>query len=260
MDLRPGYDAAFMNSLGEGHLPGYLGVLITDVRPGVLLAELPLREHLFAPNGYLHAGSVVTWGEVRNRVRRLATALQDAGIAHGDRVAFLAPNVHELLEAHFGVPRAGAVLVAVNTRLMPEEIAYILEHSGSRVLVVDESLQHLIVDAPVERVLVLGSDYESFLDAAGDREPEERLESEDDTISINYTSGTTGRPKGVMYTHRGAALNALAEVVHARLGPRSTYIWTLPMLHCNGWCFTWAATAAGATHVCLPKVDPPLGW
>ena len=203
-----------------------------------------------------------TWSEVRDRARRLAVALQESGVAHGDRVAFLAPNVHELLEAHFGVPGAGAVLVAVNTRLMPEEIDYILEHSGSRVLVVHESLRHLVPVAGVERVLVCGDggDYESFLASVGDREPEDRLAGEDDTISINYTSGTTGRPKGVMYTHRGAALNALAEVVHARLGTRSTYLWTLPMFHCNGWCFTWAVTAAAATHVCLPKVDPPLVW
>jgi fatty-acyl-CoA synthase len=203
-----------------------------------------------------------TWSAVRERVRRLAVALQQSGISRGDRVAFLAPNVHELLEAHFGVPRAGAVLVAINTRLASAEIAYILEHSGARILVVHKSLRHLVEDAAVERLLVCGAagNYEAFLDTAGDREPEDRLEGEDDTISINYTSGTTGRPKGVMYTHRGAALNALAEVVHARLHPRSVYLWTLPMFHCNGWCFTWAVTAAGATHVCLPKVDPPLVW
>ncbi|MDX6410618.1 MAG: hypothetical protein QOE91_134, partial [Gaiellaceae bacterium] len=207
-------------------------------------------------------GRRFTWADVRERARRLAVALQESGIAPGERVAFLAPNVHELLEAHFGVPGAGAVLVAINTRLMPEEIAYILEHSGARILVVHESLRHLVEDADVERVLVCGDggDYEDFLAAAGDGEPEDRLESEDDTISINYTSGTTGRPKGVMYTHRGAALNALAEVVHARLTPRSVFLWTLPMFHCNGWCFTWAVTAASATHVCLPKVDPPLIW
>src|SRR6266545_2759888 len=152
-----------------------------------------------------------TWAEVRERVRRLAVALQASGIAHGDRVAFLAPNVHELLEAHFGVPRAGAVLVAINTRLTRDEIGYILEHSGSRIVVVHESLRDLVDDAGVERVLVCGAgDYDAFLEAAGDGEPEDRLESEDDTISINYTSGTTGRPKGVMYTHRGATLNALA--------------------------------------------------
>ncbi len=195
-------------------------------------------------------------------MRRLAVALQQAGIEHGDRVAFLAPNVTELLEAHFGVPRAGAVLVAINTRLMPEEIAYILDHSGSRVLVVHESLAHLVERAALERVLVCGSggDYEEFLASAGPGEPEDRLASEDDTISVNYTSGTTGRPKGVMYTHRGAYLNALSETLHAKLDSRSVYLWTLPMFHCNGWCFTWGVTAVGATHVCLPKVDPALVW
>ena len=114
----------------------------------------------------------------------------------------------------------------------------------------------------LERVIVCGDggEYEEFLAAAGDGEPEDRIESEDDTISINYTSGTTGRPKGVMYTYRGAYLNALAEAAHSRLDSRSVYLWTLPMFHCNGWCFTWAVTALGATHVCLRKVDPPLVW
>jgi fatty-acyl-CoA synthase len=114
----------------------------------------------------------------------------------------------------------------------------------------------------VEHLLVCGDGgaYEAFLASARDGEPEDRLESEDDTISINYTSGTTGRPKGVMYTHRGAYLNALAEAVHARLGSRSVYLWTLPMFHCNGWCFTWGVTAVGATHVCLRKVDAALVW
>ncbi len=188
--------------------------------------------------------------------------MQEAGIEHGDRVAFLAPNVTSLLEAHFGVPRAGGVLVAINTRLMPEEIAYILEHSGARILVVHESLAHLVEGAAVERVIVCGAagDYEAFLASAGAGEPEHRLEGEDDAISINYTSGTTGRPKGVVYTHRGAYLNALSEALHAGLDSRSVYLWTLPMFHCNGWCFTWAVTAVGATHVCLPKVDPPLVW
>jgi fatty-acyl-CoA synthase len=204
----------------------------------------------------------LTWADLRERVRRLAVALQDAGIEKGDRVAFLAPNVTELLEAHYGVPAAGAVLVAINTRLNADEVGYILEHSGSRMLVVDPSLASLAENAPVERVLVTGPGgaYEDFLGGAPDGEPSDRLESEDDTISINYTSGTTGRPKGVMYTHRGAYLNALAEVIHARLDPRSVYLWTLPMFHCNGWCFTWGVTAVGATHVCLPKVEPAEVW
>ena len=202
----------------------------------------------------------LTWAELRERARRLAVALQEAGIGKGDRVAFLAPNVTELLEAHYAVPWAGAVLVAINTRLTQDEVRYILEHSGSRLLVVHPSLAHLPEGAPVERVLETGPAYEAFLEGAGGGEPEDRLESEDQVISINYTSGTTGRPKGVMYTHRGAYLNALAEGVHAGLTARSVYLWTLPMFHCNGWCFTWAVTAVGATHVCLPKVDPPEVW
>src|SRR5437660_9586007 len=145
----------------------------------------------------------LTWREVAERVRRLAVALQASGIRKDDRVAFLAPNTSELLEAHFGVPAAGAVLVAINIRLTADEIAYIVEHSGARVVVVDPSLAHLVTDLPVERLLVTGEGggYETLLASAADGEPEDRLESEDDTISINYTSGTTGRPKGVIYTH-----------------------------------------------------------
>jgi fatty-acyl-CoA synthase len=202
----------------------------------------------------------LTWAELRERSRRLAVALQEAGIEKDDRVAFLALNTTELLEAHTGVPAAGAVLVAINTRLAAEEIAYILDHSGARILVVDPSLAHLVQGANVERTIVIGGEYETFLAGAGDGEPDDRLVTEDDTISINYTSGTTGRPKGVMYTHRGAYMNALAEAHHARLDSRSVYLWTLPMFHCNGWCFTWAVTAVGGRHVCLPKVDPPVVW
>ena len=208
----------------------------------------------------LDEGRRLTWAELRERVRRLAVALQESGIEKDDRVAFLALNTTELLEAHFGVPAAGAVLVAINTRLTADEVAYILDHSGARIVVVDPSLAELVEGAAVERVIVLGEGYEEFLASAGDGEPEDRLASEEDTISINYTSGTTGRPKGVMYTHRGAYLNALSEVVHARLDSGSVYLWTLPMFHCNGWCFTWAVTAVGARHVCLRKVDPPLVW
>ncbi|HEY8858050.1 MAG TPA: acyl--CoA ligase family protein [Gaiellales bacterium] len=204
----------------------------------------------------------LTWSELRERARRLAVALQASGIERGDRVAFLAPNTVELLEAHYGVPGAGAVLVAINTRLTRDEIAYILGHCGARMLVVDHTLAHLADGAALERVIVCGDggEYEEFLAAAGEGEPDDRIESEDDTISINYTSGTTGRPKGVMYTYRGAYLNALSEAAHSRLDSRSVYLWTLPMFHCNGWCFTWAVTALGATHVCLRKVDPPLVW
>jgi fatty-acyl-CoA synthase len=202
-----------------------------------------------------------TYAELRERVRRLATALQAAGIGAGDRVAFLCPNTPELLEAHFGVPAAGGVLVAINTRLAPAEVAYILEHSGSRILVADPSLAHL-AEGTTARVLLTGADggYEELLAGAPDGEPEDRLTGGDDVISINYTSGTTGRPKGVMYSHKGAYLNALAEALHAGLDNRSVYLWTLPMFHCNGWCFPWAVTAVGGVHVCLRKVDPEAVW
>jgi fatty-acyl-CoA synthase len=204
----------------------------------------------------------LSWTELRERARRLACALQARGIEHGDRVAYLAPNGHELLEAHYGVPWAGAALVAINVRLMPDEIGYILGHSGAKLIVVDPSLEQLVpAEAAVERLRCgPGDAYERLLAAAPDGEPEPRLESEDDTISVNYTSGTTGRPKGVMYTHRGAYLNALSEAHHARLDSRAVYLWTLPMFHCNGWCFTWAVTAAGATHVCLRRLEPPAVW
>jgi fatty-acyl-CoA synthase len=210
--------------------------------------------------GVIDGDRRLTWGELAERARRLALALQESGVERGDRVAYLVPNTTELLEAHFAVPWAGAVLVAINTRLGREEIAYILGHAGARLLVVDSSLAHLVEGADVERVVVCGADaqYESLLASAGSGEPEARLSSEEDTISINYTSGTTGRPKGVMYTHRGAYLNALGAALHARLDSRSVYLWTLPMFHCNGWCFPWAVTAVGATHVCLRAVDPPL--
>jgi fatty-acyl-CoA synthase len=239
-----------------------------------MCARLALVNSLLTPISFLERSAAVfpervavvdgerrlTWAELRERVRRLACALQAAGVGHGDRVAFLCPNTTELLEAHFGVPRAGGILVAVNTRLAAGEVAYILEHSGASVLVVDPSLLDLIEGAPVGRVLVCGEEYEQFLGSASAGEPQERLGDEDETISINYTSGTTGQPKGVMYTHRGAYLNALAEALHAGLDSSSIYLWTLPMFHCNGWCFPWAVTARGGTHVCLRKVDPPLVW
>ena len=214
----------------------------------------------------------LTWAEVAERSRRLAVALQGAGLQRGDRVAVLAPNGLEMLEMHFGVPAAGTALVALNTRLLQDETAYILEHSRARLLVVDATLSELGTEAArqagVERVLVCGpgapgegpGSYEAFLAQAPDGQPEDRLLDEDDVISVNYTSGTTGRPKGVMYTHRGAYLNALAESHHAGLGTRSVYLWTLPMFHCNGWCFPWAVTAAAATHVCLRRFDPARVW
>jgi len=202
-----------------------------------------------------------TYTELRQRCRRLAGGL--APLAAGSPVAVLCPNTHVLLEASFGVPWAGVPLVAVNTRLAAAEIAYILEHSEASVLVHDTAFDDLVADAcgrladPPLRIRT-GEEYEALLAGA----PELALTPDDERalLSINYTSGTTGRPKGVMYHHRGAYLQTLAMVAHVGLNPSSVYLWTLPMFHCNGWTFPWAVTAAGGTHVCLPAVDPAAIW
>jgi fatty-acyl-CoA synthase len=209
-----------------------------------------------------------SYRELEERVNRLASRLRAAGLQRGDRVAWLCPNIPPMLEAHFGIPASGGILVTVNTRLAAEEVDYILRHSGARFLFVDAELaaQNSSLDTSGVQVITIrdsgarGDPYEDFL-AEGSVEPVESwLEDEEETISINYTSGTTGRPKGVMYTYRGAFLNALGIVIEAGLNRDSTYLWTLPMFHCNGWCFTWAVTAAGATHVCLRKVEPGRAW
>jgi fatty-acyl-CoA synthase len=212
-----------------------------------------------------------TYHQFRQRANRLATALQGVGVRKGDRVAFLCPNIPPMLEAHYGVPLAGGILVAINIRLAPSEIAYILNHSGARVLCVDNEFAPLM--RPIrdqlprlETVINVydsdsrdgldGPEYEAFLASGSDALLDKPVADENDTISINYTSGTTGNPKGVMYTHRGAYLNALGEALEVGLDSRATYLWTLPMFHCNGWCFTWGVTAVGGTHVCLRRVDP----
>ncbi|HEX2369283.1 MAG TPA: acyl--CoA ligase family protein [Acidimicrobiia bacterium] len=223
----------------------------------------------------IHGGGRLSYRAMAEAATRLAHALQASGVEPGDRVAYLCPNIPELLVAHFGVPLAGAVLVAINTRLSSEEIRYILEHSGARLLVVDTELTPLLEPiledlGGVEEIVAVddtgrGSSVPATdladLMARGDDQPVDwAVDHEDRTISINYTSGTTGRPKGVMYTHRGAHLNALAEVIHSRHSVDSVYLWTLPMFHCNGWCTTWGVTAIGGTHVCLRSVDPSAVW
>jgi fatty-acyl-CoA synthase len=228
--------------------------------------------------GVIYGRRRFTYGELGLRVRRLATALRKAGLRPGDRVACLAPNVPALLEAHFGVPLAGGVLVAINTRLTADEVGYIIEHSGARLLLVDAELagslgtvrpaglltQVVTIDdpefAPGRPRVFGGSEYEGFIDIDPDPALTFRVSSEDALCSINYTSGTTGRPKGVMYTHRGAYLNALSEIIAHRIDATSVFLWTLPLFHCNGWCFPWALTAMGARHVLLRKVDPPAVW
>jgi fatty-acyl-CoA synthase len=213
-----------------------------------------------------------TYAELAAQVTRLAQALRASGVEAGDRVAYLCPNVPELVVAHFGVPLAGAVLVAVNTRLSAEEVRYICDHSGARLLVVDAELLPALAPvlgelASVQEVVVVGDTtsgaalpYDDLLARGSDDPLPWRVEDELTPISINYTSGTTGQPKGVVYTHRGAYLNAMSQVVHSRHSPDTVYLWTLPMFHCNGWCMVWAVTAVGGRQVCLRAVRATPIW
>ncbi len=218
--------------------------------------------------GVIYNDTTYTYLEFKDRVCRLATALKEHGIEKGDKVAFLCPNIPPLLEAHYGVPLLSAILVAINIRLASPEVEYILKDSGAKILFVDtefaniiESIKDNIKDimvvniCDVEDKVFDGPDYEEFIDV----KPESFHFGIDDEIlpiTINYTSGTTGRPKGVVYSHRGTYLNALGEILEYGINSRSKYIWTLPMFHCNGWCHTWGVTAPGATHICLRRVVP----
>jgi fatty-acyl-CoA synthase len=216
-----------------------------------------------------------SYRDLADAAQRLAGALRASGIEPGDRVAYLLPNLPEMLMAHFGVPLAHAVLVAINTRLSGGEVTYILQHSGAKILVADSELlttaapdlddcpaleELVVVDDVGARVPERATPYAEFLSRSEGAWRPWRVDDEQRVISINYTSGTTGRPKGVMYTHRGAHLNALAEVVHSRHDTDSVYLWTLPMFHCNGWCTGWGVTAIGGRHVCLRGVEPALIW
>src|SRR5260221_7963351 len=202
-----------------------------------------------------------TWKQFRVRSRRFASALRKGGLKKEDRVAFLAWNSEPLLLAHYGVPQAGGVLVAINTRLSGDEIAYILEHSGSTMVFHSPELEGQLAGVPagIPRVN-LASEFEAFLAGGSDDPLESWLEDEYETIAIDYTSGTTGRPKGVMYHHRGAYLNAVAMTANLKLDKASSYLWTLPMFHCNGWTFTWGMAAVGARSICIPKIDPAEVW
>ena len=194
-----------------------------------------------------------TYAEFGARVERQAAALLRLGVHPGDRVAVLAPNGAMTLEAHFAPMRIGAILVMLNTRLSPGELEWILHHSGAKVLLVDPQLKPLVANSDVPHVV---ADYEAFLGGAGSCPAQSPVADENACIAVNYTSGTTGFPKGVMFTHRGAWINAVGEIVEYGLNQRSVYLWTLPLFHCNGWCFAWAVTAAGGRHICLRQPDP----
>ena len=222
-----------------------------------------------------HGVTGYTYSEFAARSRRLASALARRGIARGDTVAVMAPNVPALLEAHYAVPALGAVLNALNVRLDAAAIAFCLEHGQAKVLITDAEFAPVIQAAvALLRRPILIVDIDDPEGPAGKRLGELRYEDllaegdpafawpgvidEWDALALLYTSGTTGDPKGVVYHHRGAYLNALGNALAFKLSPDSVYLWTLPMFHCSGWTYTWAVTAAGGTHVCLRRVDPAL--
>jgi fatty-acyl-CoA synthase len=205
----------------------------------------------------------LTYAEMHERALRLTGLLAGLGVEPTDRVAALCTNSSTMLEAHHGVPMAGAVLVPLNVRLSVAEMAHILTHSGAKVLIATEDLAEAATEVGARagaRVVLAGADskYEALLASATPRP--NPCQDERDLLAINYTSGTTGTPKGVMYNHRGATLQALAMAFHTRMTAETRYLWTLPMFHCNGWCFTWAVFAAGGTNVCLRRIDPTEIW
>ncbi|MGB6038724.1 MAG: AMP-binding protein, partial [Gordonia sp. (in: high G+C Gram-positive bacteria)] len=215
----------------------------------------------------------LTYGEFAAAATRLAHALRASGIEAGDRVAYLATNSLEMLVAHFGVPLAGGVLVAINTRLAAAEVQYICDHSGAKLLVGEASLLAPLADVSFQTVGEIVETptldgqfvgphlpYSALVDRGNDSPLSWDVADENAIISINYTSGTTGKPKGVMYTHRGAYLSSLGNAVTQGFSAETRYLWTLPMFHCNGWCGPWSVTSTAGTHVCLRAVRGPDMW
>ncbi len=218
-----------------------------------------------------------TWSELYARCRQLASSLRRRGIARGDTVAVMLPNTPAMVEAHFGIPMAGAVLNALNTRLDPPTIAFMLDHGEARAVIVDPEFAPvmkkalalrtrqsplLVIDVedpvytgPVERIGEIT--YDAFVAQGDAQEPWELPADEWDAIALNYTSGTTGNPKGVVYHHRGAAINAVSNILEWDMPKHAVYLWTLPMFHCNGWCFPWTVAARAGVNVCLRRVEAP---
>jgi fatty-acyl-CoA synthase len=210
-------------------------------------------------------GRVWTYAEHLERIERLkGTLTREWAVTPGDRVATLLPNLAPMLELHYAVPGSGAVLVPMNTRLSSGDYEYIVAHSGASLVVADESFR-AVLDPAMNALgtraprVVWTEDWDEAVES-GPPVGLDRVSDERSLLAINYTSGTTARPKGVMTTHRGAYLHSLGVIAEAGLDVRSAYLWTLPMFHCNGWAYTWAVTAAGAKHVCLRQLDPELAW
>jgi len=210
----------------------------------------------------------LTYAQFFDRCDRWSSTLQKLGVAQSDRIAYIAPNTHAQLESFYAVPQIGAVLVPINYRLTPDDFVYLINHSGARVVCATSAYLDAVEGmrlqlSQVEHFVALDGSHENWLDyeallaedVTGFAPPNIR---ESDLLTINYTSGTTSRPKGVMITHRNAYLNTVGTLVHEHMDSADRYLWTLPMFHANGWTFVWTVTAAGAAHVCLPKVDPRL--
>lgn len=252
--------------------------------PANFVALSPLRYLERAAYIYPHQAAIIhgdrriSWQDTYTRCRQFAHQLVQLGIGKNDTVSVLLPNIPAMIEAHFAVPMAGAVLNTLNTRLDAKTLAFMLEHAESKVLLVDPEFAALAKEAlalvPQEIFVIDVADveyehnqstpgigqveYEDWI-TAGDPNYQWHLPPDEwDAISLNYTSGTTGNPKGVVYHHRGAYINAASNIIACGMTPRAKYLWTLPLFHCNGWCFAWTIAANGGTNICLRKVDPAL--
>ena len=220
----------------------------------------------------VHGAQRFTWRETYARCRRLASALSRRGIGKNDTVAVMLPNTPPMYEAHFGVPMCGAVLNSLNTRLDPETVAFMLTHGGAKVLITDREFSPIVeqalatmqtrpividVDDPAcqDGKLLGETDYEAFLSTGDPEYAWANPADEWDAISLSYTSGTTGDPKGVVYHHRGAHLNAISNILNWGMPHHAVYLWTLPMFHCNGWCFPWTVAERAGVNVCLRRVE-----
>jgi fatty-acyl-CoA synthase len=239
--------------------------------------EVPLTPLDFARRArklYPHREAVIdndrrfTYAEFLDRCERWSAVLQELGVAQGDRIAVISPNTHAMLEAFYAIPQVGGVIVPLNYRLTAEDFLYSIQHSGASVVCVHSDHMHAI-DGIRDRLQGVRHfvafedhrtgwlDYESLIDGASGGFRHVDI-AERDLISVNYTSGTTSRPKGVMITHRNAWMNSVGTLVHHPMSTSDRYLWTLPMFHANGWTFVWTVTAAGARHICLRKVDPAM--